>query len=149
MPYERYRYGTNATVLSTELNSLANNANALASSTYDNTPATGAGDGFTMAQVELVCSFGTAPSAGTAISLWFLQRPDGTNTEDGSSSITPARAPDAVLPVRAVTATQRVVVDVPLPVGVLIALARNEGTGQALASSANTIKVRPFTFDGV
>ena len=149
MPYERYRLGTIATVMSTELNSLANNTNVLASSAYDNTPATGAGDGFTACEIELVCSFGTAPTAGTALSVWFLQQPDGTNYEDGGVGVTPARLPDVVLPLRAVTGTQRVVMEVSMPAGVVTPLLRNDGTGQSLASSGNTVKIRPYTVDGV
>jgi hypothetical protein len=149
MAYERFKLGSIATLMSTELNSLANNTNVAASAAYDNTPSSGAGDGSPLAEIELVCTFGTAPTAGTSIALWFLQRPDGTNYEDGSSSVTPARAPDCVLPLRAVTTAQRVVIEVAIPPGPFIALARNDATGQSLASSGNTIKIRPYTLDGV
>jgi hypothetical protein len=147
MPYERYRRGTIATLFSTDLNSLANNSNVLAAADYDNTP--GTDTGYTMAEVELVVSFGTAPTVGTGISVWWLQKPDGTNAEDGGTSVTPARPPDVVVPVRAVTGAQRIVVDAGIPPGPFRPLLRNEGTGQAFAASGNTLKIRPFTYDGV
>jgi hypothetical protein len=102
-----------------------------------------------MAEVELVVSFGTAPTVGTGISVWWLQKPDGTNAEDGGTSVTPARPPDVVVPVRAVTGAQRIVVDAGIPPGPFRPLLRNEGTGQAFAASGNTLKIRPFTYDGV
>lgn len=148
MPYERYRRGSIATVMSTDLNNMANNALVVAAADFDNA-AGGTGDGFTMAEYEAVFTFGTAPTAGTVLAGWWLATPDGTNREDGSTSITPARAPDFVFPVRAVTTAQRIVVDAPLPVGAVRMLLKNDGTGQALAASGNTVKIRPYTYDGV
>jgi hypothetical protein len=147
MPYERYRLGSISTQMSTDLNSMANNALVVAAADFDNTPGTNVG--YTMAEYELVCTFGTAPAAGTVLSGWWLSTPDGTNREDGSTSITPARAPDFVFPVRAVTTAQRIKMSAPLPPGVLRMLLKNDGTGQSLAASGNTVKIRPFTYDGV
>lgn len=140
---ERWLLGTQTTVISTAANSLANNTN-VAGSVYDNT-AGAAGDGYTLCDVELVVTFGTAPTAGTGVSVWFLQSSDGTSYEDGSASVTPARAPDLVLPVRAVTTAQRIVRQAVLPWGLLTPLLRNDGTGQAFAASGNTLKIRPVT----
>src|SRR4051812_13004672 len=99
---EKYTLGSIATLLSTGLNSLANNSLAV-SSAYDNTQGGGGGDGYTLCDLELVVTFGTNPTANTGVSVWFLAVPDGTNYEDGDASTTPARAPDVVFPLRAVT----------------------------------------------
>ena len=141
------------TLLSTELNSLANNANVAssvggASGVFDNTLGDGGvANGYQMADVEGVFAvFGSAPAAGSALLVWFLQTIDGTNYEDGSSSTTPVRPPDVVLPFQASTSAQRVTKSgVPLPAGKFKVLAQNSGSGQSLASSGNTVKVRPFT----
>lgn len=144
---EKYVLGSQATLLSTGLNSLANNALAL-SSAYDNTQAA-AGDGYTLCDVELVVTYGVAPTANTGCTLWLLGTQDGTNYEDGDASTTPARLPDAVFPLRAVTTAQRVIRRVWLPWGASKALLKNDGTGQAMASSGNTLKVRPVARQGV
>jgi hypothetical protein len=70
-----------------------------------------------MGEVELVVTYGVAPTANTGVSVWFLRAIDGTNYEDGSSSVTPARLPDVVFPVRAVTTAQRVTRRVMIPPG--------------------------------
>lgn len=145
---EKYALGSIATLLSTGLNSLANNSLAV-SAAYDNTQGGGSGDGYTLCDLELVVTFGTAPTANTGVSVWFLAGPDGTNYEDGDSSTTPARLPDVVFPLRAVTTAQRINRRVWLPWGLPKALLKNDGTGQAMASSGNTLKIRPVTRQGV
>lgn len=133
--------GTATTALSTGLNSLANNA-LVASSAIT----LSAGEpGYQRCEAELVVTFGTAPTANTACVVWLLREVDGTNYEDGSSTVTPARNPDLVFPLRAVTTAQRIAVVGDLPPGSFVALLRNDGTGQAMASSGNTLKIRPVT----
>ena len=97
--------GTMQTLLSTEMNSLANNSNAVHASSVAVTSA-----GFSRAEVELLVQFGTNPTANSAIRVWFLREIDGTNFEDGGASVTPTRVPDAIFSLRAVTTAQRVVV---------------------------------------
>ena len=133
--------GTATTALSTGLNSLANNA-LVASSAI--TLSTGE-PGYQRCEAELVVTYGTAPTANTACVVWLLREIDGTNYEDGSSTVTPTRNPDLVFPLRAVTTAQRIVVTGDLPPGAFVALLRNDGTGQAMASSGNTLKLRPVT----
>lgn len=144
---EKFLLGSQTTLLSTELNSLANNGTAIGSA-YDNTQGQ-TGDGYTLCDLELVCSYGSAPTANTGVSFWFIGTQDGTNYEDGDGSTTPARLPDAVFPLRNVTGTQRVIRRVFLTWGKYKPLAKNDGTGQAMASSGNTVKVRPVTRQGV
>lgn len=144
---EKYLLGTQTTLLSTELNSLANNALGLGPA-FDNTQAA-AGDGYTLCDVELAVTYGTAPAANTGVSVWLLGSQDGTTYEDGSTAITPARLPDLVFPLRAVTTAQRIVRRVVLPFGKFKALGKNDGTGQSMAASGNTLKVRPVTKQAV
>jgi hypothetical protein len=144
MPTVKDIRGTATTVLSTDLNSLANNSLALSSAI---TLSTGE-PGYQRCEAELVVTFGTAPTANTACVVWLLKEIDGTNYEDGSSTVTPSRNPDLVFPLRAVNTVQRIVVIGDLPPGSFKALLRNDGTGQAIATSpgtANTLKIRPVT----
>jgi hypothetical protein len=141
MPTVKDIRGTATTALSTGLNSLANNA-LVASSAI--TLSTGE-PGYQRCEAELVVTYGAAPTANTACVVWLLREVDGTNYEDGSSTVTPSRNPDLVFPLRAVTTAQRIVVTGDLPPGSFVALLRNDGTGQAMAASGNTLKLRPVT----
>jgi len=138
---------TQTSLLTTGLNSLANNSLAL-SAAFDNTVG-GAGDGYLLCDVELAVTYGVAPTANTGVSVWLVQTQDGTNYEDGDASITPAKLPDVVFALRAVTTAQRIIRRVLLPQGLMKALLKNDGTGQAMAASANTLKIRPVTVQGV
>lgn len=148
MAVEKYKLGSIATLLSTELDALANNALNIGSA-YDNVQGGGGGDGYVRCDVELVVTYGSSPTANTGVSVWFLGAPDGTNYEDGGTSVTPGRLPDVVFPVRAVTTAQRISRRVLLPWGLLKPLLKNDGTGQAMAASGNTLKIRPATPEGV
>lgn len=143
----KFLLGSATTLLSTGLNSLANNA-LVAGTVYDNTVGQ-TGDGYTLCDVELVVTYGSAPTANTGVSVWFLANLDSTNYEDGDASTTPARAPDLVFPLRAVTTAQRVIRRASLPWGLIKVLLKNDGTGQTMAASGNTLKIRPVTFEGV
>lgn len=140
---QKWLLGSQTTLLSTALNSLANNARAL-SAAFDDTIGQ-AGDGYTLCDVELVVTYGSAPTVPSGCSMWFLGSQDGTNYEDGDASTTPGRLPDVVFPLRAVTTAQRIIRRVWLPWGLTKALLINDGTGQAMAASGNTLKIRPVT----
>jgi hypothetical protein len=131
--------GTFQALLTTELNSLANNATTAPSAAYS------AGAGYIMAEVELVATFGTAPAANTGCSVWFLEQPNATY-EDGSATVTPARPPDVVMPLRPVTTAQRVTRRCLIPPGTFKALLLNDGSGQTMAASGNTLGIKPFTY---
>lgn len=136
-----YKAGTTVeTLLSTGLNSLANNARALSAEiTITDT-------GYTDGELELYISgMGGTPTANTAFTVWLLRQIDGTNYGDGDSSTTPARNPDVFFPIRATSGAQRIIQPVTLPPGKFKALIINDGTGQALASSSNTLKLKAFT----
>lgn len=120
-------------LLTTGLNSLANGSRAVSSTVADNRDLYG--------DFELVVTFGSAPSADAPVYLYFLEAPDGTNLEDGSTSVTPSAAPDVIFTVRAVTSAQRVVRPrIPLPNGDYAVLLVN-ASGQAMAASGNTVKM--------
>src|SRR4051812_15932859 len=90
------------TLLGSELNNLANNTMCAAGSALVNTVGTANTDGYVRAKVELLLAAYTGtPTAGAAVYVWFLKTLDGSNYEDGSASVTPARAPDLVIPVAA------------------------------------------------
>lgn len=142
MPTVKNIAGTITTVLSTALNSLANNSNVLSSAI---TLSTGE-PGYRFGEWELyIASSAAAMTANTAFVGWIIQALDGTNDEDGGTSVTPARTPDLIFAVRAVSTAQRLTWTSELPTGSFKVLLRNDGTNQAIASSGNTLKVRPKT----
>ena len=120
--------------------SLANNAAALSSAiTITDT-------GHILADVKFNGTWGTAPTANTGLSCWLVREDGSGNYEDGDATpTTPARAPDFVIPVRAVNSAQVVVVQVVLPPGVFKMLVLNDGTGQTL-NSGWTVKAIPYTY---
>jgi hypothetical protein len=129
-------YSQSATsALTTELNSIANNANTAASAAIDNTSALDL-----YADIELVIAAqGSARSAGAYIAVYFVHALDGTNYDDVNETTAELAA---VYPLDAATsARRRTVRDVPIPPGLFKVFARNV-TGQALASSGNTVKYR-------
>lgn len=142
MPTVKNNRGTATTCLTTELNSLANNAQAVSAAAISLT----AGEpGYESVEGELVVTFPSAPNANFCILVWLLREIDGTNYEDGSASVTPTRNPDLIFPVRPVTTAQRIIQVCDLPPGSFKTLVRNDATGQAIAGSGNTLKLRPFT----
>lgn len=142
MPTVKNIAGTITTVLSTGLNSLANNSNVLSGAI---TLSSGE-PGYRFGEWELyIASSAAAMTANTAFVGWIIQAIDGTNDEDGGTSVTPARSPDLIFPVRAVSTAQRINWISDMPTGSFKVLLRNDGTNQTIASSGNTLKVRPRT----
>lgn len=141
------RVGSWTQLLSTELNSLASGSGALQSTgtnpAFDNTNASNL---FFAADLELVVTFGTGPTAGT-IDVYLLPLgSDGATYADGAGGASPVTSNAEYLcsfPVRAVTTAQRLVLsDVPIPGEQFTVIIVNNGTGQALAASGNTLKIR-------
>jgi hypothetical protein len=155
---QEYLLGSVTTLLSTELNSLASSSGLTAgaissvggtSGLFNNTAGGGGLGGYTLGQWELeLAAPGGTLTAGTGAFVWLLTTVDGTNYEDGSASVIPARPADVIIPVRAVSTTQRIIRVMMMPPGnwyVLVA----QNTGQTWASSGNTLKVTPATLQGV
>lgn len=128
-------------LMTTELNSLANAAAAITAAAVDqNTPLATHGD------FELVVTYGTNPTADSAVELWIARTIDGTNFEDCSTTgpIVPANGFVGGFILRATTAAQRLVVPkVELPPLDFHVLVVNK-SGQAMAASGNTLKVKMY-----
>lgn len=126
-----------STVLTTELNSLANGSRTNAGTQIDN--------GSNLDQfgcVELQVTFGSNPSAGAYVAIYAVRAPDDSNYEDGSSSVDPgAHRLVATIPVRASTSAQRLSSQVfPMDPSKTKFILLNK-TGQAFPSSGSTLKL--------
>jgi hypothetical protein len=145
-----YVLGSVTTLLSTELNSLASASEVVSSvggtsGLFNNTYAGGGLGAYTLGQFELHLAAPGGSLTATPVLVWFLQSVDGSNYEDGSSSILPARNPDLIIPVRAVSTAQRIIVVAPLPQGNWY-VELYQATGQTWASSGSTLKVMPAAY---
>lgn len=135
-------YGSIQTALSTELNSLASAGVSSASSAIDNTSALAL-----FMDVELVVAAqGAARSTGASVTIQIVQALDGTNYGDVNATTAEILAVFALD--AATTARRAVVRDIPIPPGLFQIFAVN-GTGQALASSGNTVKYRTHSVQTV
>lgn len=134
-----------ATVLTTELNTLANGALSAVSAAQDNATA-GLRDLY--AQVEIyIAAQGTNRTAGAYLALYLIPELDGTNygaTPDECAENYFAGA--VALDDGALAARYLIIDQVRLPVGDYKVALRN-GTGQALAGSGNTVKLRAYTVE--
>jgi hypothetical protein len=94
-----------------------------------------------------IASLGSAPAAGAYFDGWFLYALDGTNYEDGGTSVTPARPADFLIPVRAASTAQQLR---PTAATFLVApfkmkvLLRNKA-GQTTASSGNVLSYGAYS----
>ncbi len=92
-----------STVLTTELNALANGSRTAVGTEINN--ATNLDQ---YGKLELAVDFVSAPSAGAYVNVYALTAADGTNYEDGSSSLAPgSQCLVARIEVQAVTPAQR------------------------------------------
>lgn len=128
-----------ASALTTELNSLAHNANSAESSAIDNTSNL---DMF----VDLTLTLGTqsARSAGATVGVYLIMALDGTNYDrvnETTAELVAVFHYDA-----ATTATQSTRRDVPIPPGLFKLFVRNQ-TGQAFASSGNLLEYRAHSLE--
>lgn len=96
------------------------------------------------AHVEIQMLSTGALANGDSLSVYWITAADNTNYEDGSASVTPARAADLVIPVRAITNTsQRVTMkNVPIPGGNFKVLLINQ-LSTKLDTTSNILSFRP------
>jgi hypothetical protein len=130
-------YATADSALTTELNSLANNANSAAGPAIDNST-----DKYPFADVEAVLDHAVAPAAGGVWDIFIVARVDGTNYGDVDNT---TAEPWCTIPVAANTNTQRITRQgrYPIPPENFKLFARNR-SGQAAVASGNTIKLRRY-----
>lgn len=143
---ETLAQGTLTTLLSTELNSVASASFSSLGSAFNNVQATSNFNGYPLIDVLLnLAAYSGTPTAGAAIYLWFIMAVDGTNYDNSGSTIT--QPPDVIIPWDALASGpyQRTVRGILAPIGNFKAIAQNVGSGVSLASSGNTIKIRPTT----
>jgi hypothetical protein len=133
---QQERSTTPVSVLTTELNSLANGSNALSAAVSNET------NGDLAAQFEIACTFASAPSAGQPVELYLVQTVDGTNYEDGASGASAATPPVPawVFSSRAATTLRQISPLLPLPPRDFKILLKN-GSGQAMTASGHTLKM--------
>lgn len=144
----KYEAGSIQTLASTELNSLAAAARALGAE-YDNSAS---GNLYLFGLFELNVTFGTAPTAGTLVSVYIIPAPDGTNYDDGSASVAPPTTSFVGgFPVRAVTTAQKIMLRtgfaqlIPLPPTKLKVIVQND-TNQAFPATGSTVKMVPYRY---
>lgn len=135
----KYEAASIATLLSTELNSLANGSAALGAE-YDNSS-----NLYLWGVFELAVTFGSAPTAASLINLYFEIAADGSNYSDDQSI---SSAYIGGFPLRNVTSAQRV----PLALGMTgpiwlpptkFKVRAVNNSGQAFPASGSTIKMVP------
>lgn len=123
-----------ASALTTELNTLANNANSALSAAIDNTSALDL-------YCDLTLTLGTQStrSAGAIVAVFIVPALDGTNYDATNEVTAETWATFTLDP--ATTARQLTVRDCPIGPGLYKIFARNR-TGQAFAASGNIVEVR-------
>jgi len=124
-----------ASALTTELNSIANNANTVASAEIDNTTDLNLYHDLTLT----LALQGVARSAGATVTVYLIMALDGTNFDDVNETTAEVAA---VFPLdAATTARQLTRRDIPIPPGKFKYFVRN-ATGQTLAASGNLLEYR-------
>jgi len=150
MATTKFEAGSIQTLMTTELNSLANGSGAIASAGYDNGAS---GNLYMYGLFEINVTFGTNPTAGNLLNLYIIPAPDGTNYDDaptGASPAVPATHYVGGFPVRAVTSAQKIALGLsgyfglvmlpPVPFKGYIL----NNSGQAFPASGSTLKMTPY-----
>ena len=126
-----------ALVTSSQLSGLSTVQGAIGSAVTGNT--------FQYAIFELQHNTTGALTAGDYFSVYLLSAADGTNYEDGSTTVTPARAADVIIPLRGVTnASQRVAIaNVTLPPGAFKPLIYNISS-TSVSTATSVLSYTPY-----
>lgn len=129
-----------ASILTTELNSLANGSASSASAAVDNTSNLDLYHDLTLT----VAAQGVARSAGASVSVYMTMALDGTNYDDTNATTAELVA---VFPLdAATTARQSTRRDVPVPPGLFKYFVVNS-TGQAFAASGSLLEWRGHSIE--
>jgi hypothetical protein len=138
----KWEAGTDSTVATTALNSLADDGRAV-SDEIDNST-----DLYLFDDVQLYTNtFSSAPSAGAVVELYaILEELDGTGYEDGSAEDPPSSNLVGVFNIRAVTSAQtHILRHVPIPPQAFKYVVINR-TGQAMNASGNILSRKPYRY---
>lgn len=137
-------------LMTTELNALASGSGAIASAGYDN-----ATNLYLFGLFELTVDFVSAPTADTAVGLYLIAAPDGTNYVDnttGASEFAPLDSFAGNFQMQATTAAQRIAVGVSkliqLPPVSFKAFVINN-SGQAFPATGSILKMVPYRYQVV
>lgn len=137
-------YDAIQTALSSGLDALGNGNHAL-SSAIDFT----AVNSKIYMDIEVyLASVDLSAQVNPALYVWLLRRTDGTNFEDGAAGTpgtTPARQPDAIVPLRVVNAAQRVMAALILTSPDQVKILVQNKAGAALAANSNTLKYYTYS----
>jgi hypothetical protein len=136
--------GTLATIMSTELNSLANGSQASSSSTFDNT---GNLDMFVDIEVLLAS---LSPASGAYVSLYLLETVDGSNFPAQSAADLRLTTTQLLvtIPIGTTAGTaQRIVARNILLSPTKATVVFDNQTGVALNASGNTVKFLPYDYN--
>lgn len=140
-----YTQGANVSAMTTELNSLSSSAYSAAGPAQDN-----AANHDAWADFLLTCTFAIAPTAGTTLDLFLLIALDGTtgvfsDSVSGSAGFAQLSLKVGSFQVRAVTTAQNLHLrSALLPPGAWRPVLFNNGTGQGLAPTGNTLVYRSY-----
>lgn len=131
------------TLLTTELNSLANNAGTVLSAEFDNDTSS---TRWLAAEFELSVTFGTNPTADSVCEIYIVRAVDGSTYStytSGSSAVANNNDFNGTVSVKASTSAQVVVSRrIQLPPGKWKVALINR-TAQAFPASGSTLKMRP------
>lgn len=131
-----------ASILTTELNSLANNANTVASAAIDNSTNLDLYHDLTLT----VTAQGSSRSAGALVTVFMIQALDDANYDDVNEQTAEVAA---VFSLDAVTTARQISRrDIPIPPGKFKYFIRNQ-TGQSLAASGNILEYRAHSVETV
>jgi hypothetical protein len=134
--------GSSSSIITTGMNSLANEGNAVSSEINNATNSSLFHD----AELYLAAP-GSAPSAGAVVELYIIQALDGTNYEDGDASTDPPAVNlVGVFQISAsATAQRRTIRGITIPPTKFKYVLINK-TGVTLAASGNILKIAPYSY---
>lgn len=133
--------GTFTGLMTTELNSLASGSGIIGNTVYDNSLTANL---WMWGMLELIVTFGVAPTAGRVIEVYLIPATDGTNYADASNTTPPYGLLAGAWPVQASTSQQRIVTPyAPLSPVPFKPFVRNQ-TDQAFAASGNIVSIKPY-----
>ena len=135
-----------STLMSTELNSLANGSAAVDSSEYDN-----ATNLYPQAGFELVVTFGSAATAGAPVQLYLIYSLDGTNYGDYTTGASP-KAPGSAYVGSFYCLSQTANRLTLGPIDLMPAKFKTyviDQSGQAFPASGSTLNILPYQYESV